>query len=52
MKNEIILFENQDVKLEVNMKDDNVWLTQGQMAELFNTSRINPSSIACCIEYT
>ena len=35
MKNEILLFENQDVKLEVNMKDDSVWLTQGQMAELF-----------------
>ena len=28
MKNEIILFENQDVKLEVNMKDETVWLTQ------------------------
>ena len=41
MKNEILLFENQDVKLEVNMKDDNVWLTQGQMAELFNISRTN-----------
>lgn len=23
------------------MKDDSVWLTQGQMAELFNTSRTN-----------
>ena len=41
MKNEILLFENQDVKQEVNMKDDSVWLTQGQMAELFNTSRTN-----------
>ena len=41
MKNEILLFENQDVKLEVNMKDDSVWLTQGQMAELFNTSITN-----------
>ena len=41
MKNEILLFENQDVKLEVNMKYDSVWLTQGQMAELFNTSRTN-----------
>ena len=39
MKNEIILFENQDVKLEVNMKDDNVWLTQGQMAKLFGKNR-------------
>ena len=28
MKNEIILFENQDVKLEVNMKDETVWLNQ------------------------
>lgn len=36
MKNEIIIFENQEVKLEVNMKDETVWLTQAQMAELFN----------------
>ena len=36
MKNEIILFENQDVKLEVNMKDETVWLTQEQMARLFD----------------
>lgn len=41
MKNEIILFENQDVKLEVNMKDDTVWLSQQQMAELFDSSRTN-----------
>ncbi len=34
MKNEILLFENQEVKLEVNMKDDSVWLTQGQKAKL------------------
>lgn len=36
MKNEIILFESQEVKLEVNMKDETVWLTQAQMAELFD----------------
>ena len=36
MKNEIILFENQDVKLEVNMTDETVWLTQEQMARLFD----------------
>ena len=36
MKNEIVLFENQDVKLEVNMQDETVWLTQSQMAELFD----------------
>ena len=28
MNNEIIIFENQKVKLEVNMKDETVWLTQ------------------------
>ena len=36
MKNEIILFENQDVKLEVNMKDETVWLNTEQMAKLFD----------------
>ena len=39
MKNEIILFENQNVKLEVNMKDETVWLTQAQMAKLFDRDR-------------
>ncbi len=28
MKNKIILFENQDIKLEVDIKDKTVWLTQ------------------------
>ena len=41
MRNEIIIFENQEVKLEVNVKDDTVWLTQNQMAELFDSSRTN-----------
>ena len=35
MKNEIVLFENQDVKLEVNMKDETVWLNTEQMSLLF-----------------
>ena len=35
MKNEIKIFENQNVKLEVNMKDETVWLNSNQMAELF-----------------
>ena len=35
MKNEIIIFEEQNVKLEVNMKDETVWLNQEQMVELF-----------------
>ena len=36
MKNEIIIFENQNVKLEVNMKDETVWLNTEQMAKLFD----------------
>lgn len=39
MKNEIIIFENQNVKLEVNMKDETVWLTQEQMGLLFGKSK-------------
>ena len=38
-KNEIILFENQNVKLEVNVNGETVWLTQKQMAELFEKDR-------------
>ena len=38
-KNEIILFKNQGVKLEVNLKDETVWLTQGQMSKLFKKSK-------------
>ena len=36
MKNEIILFENQDIKLEVNMKDETVWLNREQLSMLFD----------------
>ena len=38
-KNEIILFENQGVKLEVNLKDETVWLTQEQMSKLFEKAK-------------
>lgn len=38
-KNEIILFENQDVKLEVNLKDETVWLSLEQMSKLFDRDR-------------
>ena len=36
MKNEIVIFENQNIKLEVNMKDETVWLNRQQIAELFD----------------
>ena len=36
MKNEIVIFKNQNIKLEVNMKDETVWLNAEQMAKLFD----------------
>ena len=36
MNDEIIIFEDQEIKLEVNMKDETVWLSQQQMAKLFD----------------
>ena len=39
IKIEIVLFENQDVKLEVNMKDETVWLSLDQMSELFDRNK-------------
>ena len=36
MKNEIYLFKNQNVKLEVNLKDETVWLTREQLSKLFD----------------
>ncbi len=35
-KNEIILFENQGVKLKVNLREETVWITANQMAILFD----------------
>ncbi len=38
MENELVLFETKDeqVKLNVKLSEDNVWLTRNQMAELFD----------------
>ena len=38
-KNEIIIFENQGVKLEVNMYEETVWLTQAQMGLLYDVKQ-------------
>ena len=37
--NEIVIFENQNVKLEVNMKDETVWLSLDKMATLFDRDK-------------
>ena len=39
MNNEILIFQDQDIKLEVNMKDETVWLTQTQMSQLFDVKQ-------------
>ena len=39
MKKEIIIFEKGEVKLNVNIKEDTVWLSLGQMSELFGRDR-------------
>ena len=46
-KNEIILFENQGIKLEVNVKDDTVWLTQDQMSKLMSILKIFLKKMNC-----
>lgn len=43
MANEIVIFKNGELELEVTVSEDreNVWLSQRQMAELFNVSTDN-----------
>ena len=41
MKNEITIFENQNLKLEVSVQEDTVWLTSEQMSKLFETTKRN-----------
>jgi len=41
-KGEIILYQpDETIRLEVRLEDETVWLTQAQMAELFQTSKNN-----------
>ena len=37
--NEIIIFDNQEVKLEVNLKDETVWLTLDQISKLYGRDK-------------
>ena len=41
MTNEIIIYQTEDgqTQIDVRMENETVWLTQAQMAELFNTDR-------------
>ena len=42
-QNNIIIYTTDDgqVRIEVRLEDENVWLTQNAMAELFDTTRNN-----------
>ena len=44
-KTEIIIYQTEDgyTKIDVRMEDETVWLTQTQMAELFQTTKQNIS---------
>ena len=46
MENEIIIYQTQDgqTKIDVKLENETVWLTQNQMAELFQTTKQNVSS--------
>ena len=45
MENEIIIYQTQDgkTKIDVKIEDETVWLTQAQMADLFETTKQNIS---------
>ena len=38
-KNEIVIYQTADQKIEVSLKEETVWLTQKAMAELFDVER-------------
>ena len=41
-RGEIVMYQpNDNIRLEVRLQDETVWLTQLQMAELFSTTRNN-----------
>ena len=43
--NKLIIYTTEDgqVEIEVRLEDENVWLTQNSMAELFDTTKQNIS---------
>ncbi|MDD3773342.1 MAG: cell filamentation protein Fic, partial [Weeksellaceae bacterium] len=44
-RGEIIIYQSEEgkTKIEVRLEDDNVWLTQAQLAELYQSSKSNIS---------
>ena len=68
MKDEIVLYQpNEEFQLEVQLKDETVWLTQPQIADLFGVQRpavtkhlrnifregeLDPNSVSSILEHT
>ena len=50
-QNNFIMYTTDDgkVDIEVRLEDENVWLTQNSMAELFDTTRNNLKIFLICI---
>ena len=48
----IVIYQTKDGKtsIDVKLEDETVWLTQAQMAELFQTDRT--SIVKCCMKLT
>ena len=42
-KNNVVIYQSEDgkTKIDVKLEEETVWLSQQQMADLFNTSRSN-----------
>lgn len=45
MSSEILIYQNTEgnIKVDVRLEDETVWLTQGQLCELFQKSKANIS---------
>ena len=49
-KGEIILYQpDEEVKLEVRLEEETVWLTQAQIVELFQSSKANLHYSYCSV---
>lgn len=52
MHNEIVIYQSEILssQIEVRIEDETVWLTQLQMAELFQTTRNNSCILEICLK--
>lgn len=41
MENQILIYQTDNNQIKVRLEDENIWLTQQQLAELYQSSRTN-----------